>query len=307
MAPEQSNSGGLKKFAWFVVAYNLLVIAWGAYVRATSSGAGCGNDWPRCSGGVTANTGDFHQLVEYTHRLSSGLSLVFAIILLIWVFRRTNKGHWTRITAVAAVCFLFAEALIGALLVLGGFVTTNSSAMRAVVLCWHFANTLLLLASLTLTAHWIGAPHASGRVRLEQRSVWVPLILLLLAGTTGAMAALGDTLFPSTSFGSALQQDLSSSSHFLIRWRILHPLSAIAAAVLIMVFLRRAKASGRLASWMPKVGHALIGTQLLVGFANAGLRAPLPLQMVHLVLADSIWIVMVLCAASMAISRADAA
>jgi len=39
-------------FAWLALATNVAVILWGAYVRATGSGAGCGAHWPLCQGEV---------------------------------------------------------------------------------------------------------------------------------------------------------------------------------------------------------------------------------------------------------------
>ena len=48
-------SRSFARFAGAVLGYNLLVIVWGAYVRASGSGAGCGNHWPLCNGVVVPN------------------------------------------------------------------------------------------------------------------------------------------------------------------------------------------------------------------------------------------------------------
>src|SRR5260370_10220887 len=158
--------GPLARFAWFVVAYNIIVIVWGAYVRATGSGAGCGIQWPLCNGECLPTKPQTQTVIEFTHRVTSGVSLGIVAILLIWCWRRTTKGDWPRWSAVAAPVLLVNEALLGALLVLvdhvGGL---DRSATHALFLCLHFGNTLFLLAALALTARWIssgGRPFCAG-------------------------------------------------------------------------------------------------------------------------------------------------
>src|SRR5215468_8997165 len=140
--------GSLARFAWLVVAYNLAVILWGAYVRATGSGAGCGSHWPLCNGEILPATQQSQTLIEFTHRVTSGLSLVLVSVLLIWCWRRTAKGDWPRYSAVSSAVLLFNEAVLGAMLVLFDYVGLDQSASRAVILCLHFGNTLLLVAAL---------------------------------------------------------------------------------------------------------------------------------------------------------------
>src|SRR5262249_38273795 len=150
----------LSSFAWFTLAYNVAVVLWGAYVRATGSGAGCGAHWPLCNGEYLPVTSDAQTLIEFTHRATSGLSLVLVAVLLIWSWRRTARGEWPRYSAIAAAVFLFNEAFLGALLVLLDSIgTLDRSAAHATVLGLHFGNTLLLLAALTLTARWLSNPH----------------------------------------------------------------------------------------------------------------------------------------------------
>ncbi|MFN8454080.1 MAG: COX15/CtaA family protein [Anaerolineae bacterium] len=67
------------KYVWTVLAYNLAVILWGAFVRASGSGAGCGSHWPLCNGEVIPRTPQMETLVEFTHRLTSGLALLLVI------------------------------------------------------------------------------------------------------------------------------------------------------------------------------------------------------------------------------------
>src|ERR1700730_10996423 len=83
------SSRGAERFAWSVVAYNILVILWGALVRATSSGAGCGNNWPLCNGVVIPVSPTLHTIIEFTHRQMVTLSVLAMIALVVWTWRAT--------------------------------------------------------------------------------------------------------------------------------------------------------------------------------------------------------------------------
>jgi heme A synthase len=166
----------------------------------------------------------------------------------------------------------------------------------------HLANTFLLLAALTLTSYWLsgGAP-----VRIDGRRGQATLVALLLgsvlvAGVSGAVAALGDTLFPATTLAHAVAQDLSSSSHVLLRLRVLHPILAIVAGVLVIAVAPRIpSAREHRGSIHPgSVAAALAAVQLGLGFLNVLLLAPVWMQLVHLLIADALWISLVLLAAA---------
>src|SRR6201996_6690830 len=92
----------LPRFAWAVLIYNVAVILWGAVVRATSSGAGCGDHWPLCNGVVVQTHPQLATLIELTHRMTAGITVIAVLALLVWVFRSTVNGHLARITVVAA-------------------------------------------------------------------------------------------------------------------------------------------------------------------------------------------------------------
>jgi heme A synthase len=292
----------LTRFSWFVLAYNLAVILWGAVVRATGSGAGCGNHWPLCNGVVVPRAAAIETLIEFSHRATSGVALILVVALAGLVFRSRPKGHLARLGAVLSVAFIFTEAAVGAGLVLFRLVADNQSMARALFMATHLVNTFLLLASLALTAHWAGGGRAvrlggQGAVGLTLAAGFVATILV---GTSGAIAALGDTLFPATSLADALKQDLSPTGHLLIRLRMLHPAIAILAAV-VLVFvawlaphLRPSVAASRYGRWLT----GLVFAQVLAGFANVGLLAPVWLQVIHLFIADLVWITLVLLSAT---------
>ena len=186
-------------FAWFVAAYNVFVILWGAYVRATGSGAGCGSHWPLCNGVIIPATGQTQTLIEFTHRVTSAVSVVLVVVLLIWCWRRTAESEWPRYSAIAAAALLFNEAFLGALLVLlNRFGGLERSAAHAVFLCLHFGNTLLLLAALALTAKWLSNPGRHFAVlakRYERMAIGFGLVSIMVIGTTGSLASLGTQSF----------------------------------------------------------------------------------------------------------------
>lgn len=301
-----------RRYAWWVLGYNLLVILWGAYVRATGSGAGCGNHWPLCNGEVLPRPERVETLIELSHRLTSGLDGLLVLGLAIWAFRLFPRRHPVRPAAVWSLFFLIVEALIGAGLVRFGLVGDDDSIARALVMAAHLVNTFLLLAALTLTAWRAGrggreAGAARGRLPGAARLVLAAgFAALLVVGSSGAVAALGDTLFPAESFRAGLAHDLSPAAHLLVRLRVLHPVLAAVAALLLpagAAWLARRSPSPALAATARGVTW-LVAVQVVAGFVNLALAAPVWLQLVHLLLADLVWIAWVLLAAETAASPA---
>jgi heme A synthase len=287
----------LARFAWSVTAYNIAVILWGAYVRATGSGAGCGRHWPLCNGEVIPRAPALETIVEFSHRATSGIALLSVVALLVWTARTYPPGHRARRGAWWVVAFMLVEAAVGAGLVLFELVADNASMARAMFMAVHLANTFLLLAALTLTAYWLSG---GARVRIRGRGglaalVALPLAGLLAAGVSGAVAALGDTLFPAASLSTALAADLSPSSHALIRLRLLHPLIAVLGAVLVIAVAPRVPISRTLGPWRNagRLAAVLAACQLGVGVLNVVLLAPVWMQLLHLFVADVLWLALV--------------
>jgi len=292
----------LSRFAWFTLAYNIAVILWGAYVRATGSGAGCGSHWPLCNGEFLPVTSQLQTLIEFTHRATSGLSLVLAATLLAWTWRRTARGEWPRYSAALAAILLFNEALLGALLVVFEHVGMDRSATRAVFLSLHFGNTLLLVAALTLTAKWLTS--GSRRVRLpangwERVVIATGLFSVMVTGMTGSLAALGDTIFPRATLRDALVQDFSSNTHVLLHLRTLHPLAAVVAVLYVLwMFHKLSKNREESTAILPFLTGTLLA-QAALGVLNVLLLAPVWLQLTHLLVAEIVWILLVLASADL--------
>jgi heme A synthase len=296
------------KYSWGVLAYNLVVILWGAYVRASGSGAGCGSHWPLCNGEVIPRAPQVATIIEFAHRISSGLALLLVVIMLIWAFRRYPKGHSTRLGAGLSIFFILTEALVGAGLVLFELVARDTSTARALVIAIHLMNTFLLLAALTLTAWWAsgGRPVQFKNQGWPGWAVGLAFLAMLLLAASGAVTALGDTLFPASSLAEGWQQKFSPTAHFLVRLRLWHPLIAItvgAYAVIVIGFINT-RLPNPMARRMGRLFTGLYFIQLLSGALNVVLLAPIWIQLWHLLLSDALWILLVLFAAVVFAQRA---
>jgi heme A synthase len=299
------------RLAWGALGYNLLVILFGALVRATGSGAGCGSHWPLCNGVVLPRNASTETLIELTHRVGSGFCLILAIVLVAAARRAFLPGHPSRKGAWAVLALTVVEALVGAGLVLLELVADNDSVARAVVLGVHLFNTFLLVAALALTAWWGLTPgrldaRTPGRLGIWRneaaRGLLLVLLGLLVVGISGAVTALGDTLFPAGTLAEGLRQDVSPTAHFLVQLRVLHPLLAVSVGlVLVALSLRllNRKVSPRTATVARATG-ILVLMQLALGVVNMVLLAPTALQLLHLLMADLVWVAAVLLTASVA-------
>jgi cytochrome c oxidase assembly protein subunit 15 len=283
------------RFAAFVLAYLLFVILFGAWVRITGSGAGCGDHWPTCGGEIVPRAPSQQTLIEYTHRITSGALGLMALALPVWAFRLFPPRHPARRAALATFVLVLVEAGIGAGLVLKQLVASDASLARAIAVALHLTNTLLLTGAAALTVAFARArPAAPERTQLRSApdgggaGLLIALLIgLVLVAASGAVTALGDTLFP-VSAGAEHPQ-----GHFLVQLRVLHPLLAcfmVCASVLCAVRFARFP---RCRPWALGLGITA-GVQLVVGALNIGLNAPGWLQLVHLLGAQLAWISAVL-------------
>jgi cytochrome c oxidase assembly protein subunit 15 len=296
----------VRRFAWAALYWNVAVVLWGAYVRATGSGAGCGNRWPLCGDVVGANAKG-QTIVEFTHRITSVASLLVVTGLVVWCWRVTKKGDWARYSAVLAAVFLANEALLGAALVLLKHVGNDQSAGRILFLTLHFGNTLLLLATLSLTAVWLSNGSMSftiiGRWQVVG-SIGLGLLTTMVTGITGAVAALADTLFPATSLPWSLAQDFSSGAPALVRVRLLHPAVATVAACYVLWVIWRSSTGRNRFSRSAIALIILLFVQVVIGMTNVLFLAPVWIQIAHLFAADALWILLVLASADLVLEPA---
>lgn len=283
-----------------MVLYTLFVILFGAVVRITGSGAGCGQHWPTCHGEIAHLPRSVETLIEMTHRLTSGVAMLGVFGLTFATYQRTGAGHGARAWALWSCAFMISEALVGAGLVLLELVGQNDSVPRAVVMAIHLLNTSALLFALLGTTWLIEKPAG---VRLELTGGWfsgtsthsgfwrgpaygVGALLLLAVSAAGAVTALGDTVYPvgertSMEVAHALT---SPDDHFLEQLRGVHPLLASAAA---MFFLA---AGARIQSTWGRYIVVTTVVQVALGLLNIYLSAPGWMQVVHLAVANLLWI-----------------
>jgi heme a synthase len=273
----------LKRLVDGTIVLNLIVILLGATVRATGSGAGCGRSWPSCQGqlvpaleGATA--------IEFAHRAASGLALVVVAWMIIRVFRESSRGALVRRGAVAVGISIVVEALIGMVIVLAEWVADDASIARAVSVPIHLVSTFVLLAGLVMTRYWLVTDVRSHRRLRDQRALVLIGVGMLLIAATGAVTALADTLFPKE-FDA--RTAMTAGEHFLTRLRVAHPVVAVVAGAAAAWFAaRRLDGPG---SDPAKIVVGAVVIQIALGAANVALLTPLALSLIHLLVADILW------------------
>lgn len=285
--------------------YTLLVILWGAWVRISHSGDGCGDHWPFCKGEIIPTAATGKTWVEYTHRAMSGMYGIFVFILVIFARQIFPQGHWARKLAYTTGIFTITEALLGAKLVLFGLVAGNDSPLRAIAMGLHLTNSLCLVGSITLWLEFSRLDHWGFRkisifqtpLIKSQRVFLGSVIAVLAIVLTGSIASLSTTLFPSESLLAGFQQDLASSSHYLVRWRFLHPLFGIlfGSSLAVTAFLSRRLVQAGEESFQNRSQDLfrILLVTIAVGAATLLSLSPVPLKLLHLAATYVTWILMV--------------
>ena len=296
------------KYAWFVLAFNMVVILWGVFLRASKSGDGCGQHWLTCNGEILPSAPQLKTVIEFSHRITSAIAFFLVLALLIWAFRKFKKGSSIRKSALISFVFIVTEALVGAGLVLTGNTAGTLTASRPFWMAGHLINTFVLLAFLTITAR-----YASGGKSLNLKSepkylaaITIGAAAIFVVGISGSIAALSHMLFPSGTLAEGVASDFSPTSNILLRLRLLHPITAILTSV-FLIFLTGwlAKESGkqaRVVRWSNALA-LLVLAQIAFGTATLLTLAPILMQVGHLLLADLIWISYVLMAANFLSNR----
>ena len=291
------------KFAWFVLAYNIVVIVWGVFLRASKSGDGCGQHWLTCHGEVLPSAPELKTLIEFSHRVTTGPAFVLVLALVVWAFLKFGKGHAVRKAAVLSFAFIVTEVLIGAVLVLTGNTAEAVTTERPFLAIGHLINSFLLIAFLALTA-WFASEERRidiGRDRKAVLLLTLGVIGILLVGTSGSVAALSSMLFPSETLTEGISKDFAASSSILLRLRLSHPILSIMTSVYLIFVAGWLKArSGNEAAvrrWS-NILSIVVLVQVAFGAATLLTLAPIVMQVGHLFLADLLWISFVLLSAN---------
>lgn len=290
--------------AYVTLIYTLLVIGWGAFVRATGAGAGCGNHWPMCQGEVVPRAPKLETVIEYSHRLTGALAGLMVLAMLILAFVAFPKRHVARRGSVYSFIFMITEGLVGGGLVIFEKVANDKSLARGWWMSAHLLNTFVLLASLGITT-WAATRKDAFSVSPRGRAALLlgtGLTAVLFTGVTGAIAALGDTLFPATTLAEGMAMDFSPEAHLFLQLRALHPFVAGGAAVHLLVV---ASTFARTTSppHIRRAAHIVALTviaQVAIGVINLLLAAPIAMQLLHLLIADAVWLALVVLTATVA-------
>lgn len=296
------------KYAWFVLAYNIVVILWGVFLRASKSGDGCGQHWLTCNGEIVPAAPQFKTIIEFSHRVTSSLAGLFILILLVWALANWFSGKAERKSyllkaVLASFVFVIFEGLLGAGLVLTGNTAETLTFARPFWMAAHLINTLVLLMFLTLTA-WFASGGARLSFKVEPKIsalLIVGVLGIFLIGITGSIAALSSMLFSSATLAEGVAKDFSETSHILLRLRILHPISSIAVGVFLLFlagWLRSKSAENLSVNRWANVLSGLILAQFVWGAATLLTLAPIVMQLGHLLLADLVWIAFILLSAN---------
>ena len=307
LEPQHKNVA-YARYAWAVLAFNLLVILAGTVVRATGSGAGCGQHWPTCKGEIIPVAPSLHTIIEVTHRAVSGLDGLLVLALVFFAFRLYPKGHGVRRATPVVLALTLIEAWIGRYIVKAELVADNATTARALWMSAHLCNTFFLLTSLSLTA-WYAAGR--GRVRIFSQgavsgALWLAFLAMLMLGVSGAITALGDTLFPARSHEEVMRLAEAAHAPFLLKLRIWHPYIAGSVGlylILIAGLVAHLRPSPDSRRWAGMLGWLFLA-EIVIGLTNIWLRAPVAMQVIHLMFADFVWVALTLLAYSASVEGA---
>jgi heme A synthase len=304
----ETKLSGFAKYAWFVLAFNILVILWGVFLRASLSGDGCGEHWLTCGGEVIPSAPQLKTSIEFFHRITSSLAGISVIGLLIWAIIRwrSQKSGETALMvrmSIASLTFIVIEGVLGGLLVLTGNTAANWTPTRPFWMAAHLVNTFTLIAILSLTAWFAGGgkPFNFNVPRKYLLLLAVAVAGIFMIGMSGSVAALSSMLFPSSTLSEGIAKDFSSTSHIILRLRVFHPILSISVGVFLAFlagwFKSKAKENLSVARWS-NILTILVLIQFASGAITLLLLAPIVMQIIHLFLADAVWIAFVLLSAS---------
>ncbi|HLA96261.1 MAG TPA: COX15/CtaA family protein [Pyrinomonadaceae bacterium] len=309
----QAKMSAFAKYAWFALAYNVLVILWGVFLRASKSGDGCGEHWLTCNGELIPSAPQFKTIIEFSHRMTTAIDGFVMLILVawaiwIWYKSRNFQSRQVLYAAIGSLFFVITEAAVGAGLVLTGNTAEAVTDMRPFWASGHLVNTFILLAFLTMTA-WFASGNRRIWLKVEMKTGLLLLLAvagLLFVGMSGSLAALSNMLFPSQSIVEGIAKDFAPTSNVILRLRLSHPIFSILTSV-YLIFLTgwlKARSGGdtRVSKWS-NVVSILVILQVAFGAATLLTFGPIVMQLGHLLLADLVWIAFVLMTANYLSSR----
>ena len=279
-------------YVWGLLIFTVAVIISGDIVQSTESGAGCGDSWPKCEGSLVPAIENIHTAIEFIHRALTSVLSVGYLGLLAWSYLLFGRRQLVWRSVLFSAFVLLLEILIGAALVFFGWVEDDASWGRVIVDSLHVVNTLILLASLVLILFWasesenrsISKEYSRGRFLIA--AIGIVMVITI----TGTINSLADTLY----FSDQVVVEETPIAQLLVSVRAVHPLVAIIGAFLIVGSIYMVMED-------PKVTYSGLGfgifgilfLQIIVGILNIALLTPVETQIIHLSLADALWVLLI--------------
>lgn len=283
----------LKRLSYATLALAVAHLVFGAIVRITGSGMGCGDHWPTCYGHWFPPLDQPTLVIEWTHRLLAALltAMVTGLVLAALLARARpavgGRGGALRSAALALV-FILTTAAFGAITVWLGNV------WYATVVHWLLAATLLAtLAATVIRTGGLGgtsirAQQASRRaVRGATAGAALALVTVVFGGMTakipGASAACQG--FPLCS-GQLLPS--LPAQHVQMTHRVLAFLLLLHVLGLAIAFTRQRE--GSVVVRAVRVALALLVLQIIVAAAMVERHLPAELRSLHQAIGVGIWL-----------------
>jgi cytochrome c oxidase assembly protein subunit 15 len=283
----------VRRLGYLALVLGFAQIVFGAVVRITGSGLGCGDHWPDCYGSFTPAQGTPNLLVEISHRYgAAALSLaILALAVSAWLKRRESgvggRGGALRASGLALL-FVVVAALFGA--------ATVKLQLSPLVVVTHLVIAMALLAVLVVAvvrAGGFGAASIPSRLQRTHRAGRVAVALTFLALVFGALTAnipgapLACQGFPwcrvVAEFGTPLWIQVI---HRIIALLLLGHLIGVAVGVA----KRGEPRPIRAAAW---TALAIVIVQILVAAAMVEMHLPAALRSAHQAIGTALWVVVV--------------
>ena len=279
-------------YLWGILLFTVAVIISGDIVQATESGAGCGDSWPKCDGTLIPAFADVHVAIEFIHRMLTSVLSFGYLGLLIGGYLLFGRRHPVWRSILFSTTILLVEILLGASLVLFGWVEDNATWGRVIADSFHVVNTLVLLGSLVLII-FLSRPDGGilvAKSNPKRRYLIFAMLIVILITVTGTINSLADTLYLS----DHVVVEETPIAQLLVSVRAIHPLIAIIGgfAIIGLLYLVIEEPSAQKSA----LGFAVFGViflQFLSGVFNIVLLTPVETQIIHLGLADTLWILLV--------------
>lgn len=279
-----------QRLALATAILTLVLIAIGAYVRATGSGLGC-PDWPTCHGGAIPPN-NRHSIIEYLHRFvasSVGL-LVIATAVLAWRnYRQKSFIIWTSFIAVPLVGF---QGVLGAI--------TVYRELPPEIVATHLVTAMIVLGFelAVFIAMYLEDPDHQNRVaelaaasRLPGKTAvaaiaWLAAVMWIGGYMAESGASTACEGWPLCNGGVLPANDDQEITHMIHRY--LAGLLIVFVAAFVLAAWRERKSI----FWAGPVAIAtgvLYAAQVLVGAFNVWYTFPDWLTVSHTAVASGVW------------------